>query len=75
MLTPPGQTFAQWRAQARMDMERSERIAAAVAFREAGLDADATPRGALIEAVAIDVPAAKTLHGGDVIVEAEDNPC
>ena len=37
-VTPPGQTFAQWRVQARMDMERSEEIAAAVAFREAGLD-------------------------------------
>jgi Lon-like protease len=73
-VTPPGQTFAQWRVQARMDMERSEQIAAAVAFREAGLDVDATPRGALIEAVAIDVPAAKTLQGGDVIVEAEGRP-
>ena len=57
-----------------MDMERSEEIAAAVAFREAGLDVDATPRGALIEAVAIDAPAAKTLQGGDVIVEADGRP-
>ena len=73
-VTPPGQTFTQWRLQARMDMERSEQIAAAVAFREAGLDVDATPRGALIEAVAIDVPAAKTLQGGDVIVEADGRP-
>lgn len=69
-VTPPGQSFAEWRVQARTDMERSERIAAAVAFREAGLDVDATPRGALVEAVAIDVPAAKTLRGGDVIVQA-----
>ena len=73
-VTPPGQTFAQWRDQAKNDMERSEQIAAAVAFREAGLDVDATPRGALVEAVAIDVPAAKTLRGGDVIVEAEGQP-
>ena len=73
-VTPPGQTFAQWRTQAREDMERSERIAAAVAFREAGLDVDATPRGALVEAVAIDVPAAKTIRGGDVIVEAAGTP-
>ena len=73
-VTPPGQTFAQWRVQARQDMERSEQIAAAVAFREAGLDVDATPRGALVEAVAIDVPAAKTLRGGDVIVEAAGQP-
>ena len=69
-VTPPGQSFAEWRVQARTDMERSERIAAAVAFREAGLDVDAMPRGALVEAVAIDVPAAKTLRGGDVIVQA-----
>jgi PDZ domain-containing protein len=73
-VTPPGQTFAQWRVQAKNDMERSEQIAAAVAFREAGLDVDATPRGALVEAVAIDVPAAKTLRDGDVIVEAEGQP-
>ncbi len=73
-VTPPGQTFAQWRVQARQDMERSEQIAAAVAFREAGLDVDATPRGALVEAVAIDVPATKTLRGGDVIVEALGQP-
>ena len=69
-VTAPGQTFAQWRTQARDDMARSEQIAAAVAFREAGLDVDATPRGALVEAVAIDVPAAKSLRGGDVIVHA-----
>ena len=49
--------------QARQEMARSEQIAAAVALREAGLDVDATPRGALVEAVAIDVPAAKTLRG------------
>jgi PDZ domain-containing protein len=73
-VTPPGQTFTDWRAQARVDMERSEQIAAAVAFREAGLDVDATPRGVLVEAVAIDVPAAKTLRGGDVIVRAAGQP-
>ena len=73
-VTPPGQTFAQWRTQARQDMERSEQIAAAVALREAGLDVDATPRGALVEAVAIDVPAAKIVRGGDVIVEAVGQP-
>jgi PDZ domain-containing protein len=73
-VTPPGQSFAEWRLQARVDMERSERIAAAVAFREAGLAVDATPRGALVETVAIDVPAAKTLRGGDVIVQAAGRP-
>ena len=73
-VTPPGQSFSQWQLQARTDMERSEQIAAAVAFSEAGLDVNATPRGARIEAVAIDVPAAKTLRGGDVIVQAAGRP-
>lgn len=73
-VTPPGQTFADWRVQLGADMDRSEQVAAAVAFREAGLDVDATPRGALVEAVAIDVPAAETLRGGDVIVRAGAQP-
>jgi len=51
-------------------MDRSERIAAAVALQAAGKNVDAAPRGALVESVAIDVPAANTLRNGDVIVEA-----
>ena len=69
-LTPNGQSLAEWRRQARRDMERSEKVAAAVAFRAAGLAVPTTPRGALVEAVATDVPAARALRGGDVIVSA-----
>ena len=51
-------------------MNRSEQVAAAVALRAAGLDVEATPRGVLVESVAVDVPAAGEVESGDVIVEA-----
>jgi PDZ domain-containing protein len=66
----PGETFRERIAEARVEMNRSERIAAAVALRAAGLGVEATPRGVLIESVAVDVPAARSLESGDVIVEA-----
>jgi Lon-like protease len=70
-VTAPGETFRDRVTEARDEMSRSERVAAAVAFRAAGLDVDAIPRGVLIESVAIDVPAAAQLRSGDVIVAAE----
>lgn len=73
-VTAPGQTFRQRIAAARTEMNRSEEIAAAVALEAAGLAVDAEPRGALIESVAVDVPAAATLESGDVIVEAAGQP-
>jgi Lon-like protease len=69
-VTAPGQSFADRIATARNEMNRSERIAAAVALQAAGKDVDASPRGALVESVAVDVPAANTLRNGDVIVGA-----
>ena len=69
-VTAPGETFKQRLAEARVEMDRSERIAAAVALRAAGLGVEAIPRGVLVESVAVDVPAARTLESGDVIVEA-----
>lgn len=69
-VTAPGESFKERVATARTEMSRSEEIAAAVAFEAAGLEVDATPRGALVESVAIDVPAARSLESGDVIVEA-----
>ncbi len=51
-------------------MARSEDVAAAVALRAAGFKVPATARGALVEAVATDVPAAAKLDPGDVIVAA-----
>ena len=52
-------------------MQRSEQIAAAVALEAGGLDVETTPRGVLVEAVAVDVPAAKALSSGDVIVAVD----
>jgi PDZ domain-containing protein len=65
---PDGSSFAERREDARAEMARSERVAAAVALRQAGHDVTAKPRGALVEAVASDAPAAAVLEYGDVIV-------
>ena len=73
-VTPPGETFRQRIAEGRVEMNRSEEIASAVALRAAGKDVVATPRGALVEWVAVDAPAAKVLESGDVIVEAAGRP-
>jgi PDZ domain-containing protein len=73
-VTAPGETFRDRVAEARDEMSRSERVAAAVAFRAAGLDVDAIPRGVLVESVAVDVPAASELRSGDVIVAANGRP-
>jgi PDZ domain-containing protein len=70
-VTAPGETFKERVVEARAEMQRSERIAAAVALRAAGLDVETTPRGVLIEAVAVDVPAAKMLSSGDLIVAVD----
>ena len=73
-VVPPGSSFRE-RAQAgREQMARSKEVAAAVALEAAGFDVDADPQGALVEAVAPDVPAAEQLEGGDVIVAVEDEP-
>jgi PDZ domain-containing protein len=70
-VTAPGETFREQVADARVEMNRSERVAAAVAMRAAGLHVGAEPRGVLVEAVATDVPAAKALKSGDVIVAVD----
>jgi Lon-like protease len=69
-VTAPGETFKDRIAEARSEMDRSERIAAAVALRAGGLHVEARPRGVLIQWVAVDAPSARTLRSGDVIVEA-----
>ena len=69
-VTAPGQSFRERVAEGRVEMNRSERVAAAVALRAGGLDVETTPRGVLVEAVAVDVPAATVLQSGDVIVGA-----
>ena len=73
-VTPPGESFAERRAQARVDMDRSQQIAAAVALKAAGYSVKTTPTGVLVDGVAIDVPAASALREGDVIVGAAGKP-
>jgi PDZ domain-containing protein len=73
-VTAPGESFRDRIAEARVEMNRSEEVAAAVALRAGGLDVTTIPRGVLVEAVAVDVPAAKVLESGDVIVAANGKP-
>jgi len=73
-VVPPGTSFEDRRADGRRDMARSEEVAAAVALKQAGYEVTAIPRGALVEAVAIDAPAAAELDAGDVIVAARGRP-
>ncbi|HEX3291907.1 MAG TPA: PDZ domain-containing protein [Gaiella sp.] len=73
-VTAPGESFRDRIAEARVEMNRSEQVAAAVALRAGGLDVTTTPHGVLVEAVAVDVPAAKVLESGDVIVRAAGKP-
>jgi PDZ domain-containing protein len=70
----PGESFAEQREQALVDMDRSERVAAAVALEAAGYQVEARPTGVLVEGVAVDAPAASVLQEGDVIVGAGGKP-
>ena len=69
-VVPPGSTFQARHEDGLKEMARSEQVAAAVALRAAGYKVPTTPRGALVEAVANDAPAASVLQSGDVIVAA-----
>lgn len=70
-LLPPGTSEAERDRQTAADMQRSERVASAVALRALGYDVEATPTGALVISVAHDVPAAGKLDPGDVIVAVD----
>jgi PDZ domain-containing protein len=72
VLAPSGETDEERRRQNAADMRRSEQVAAVVALRELGYEVVATPRGVLVTSVSSDVPAAKVLHPGDVIVKVGD---
>jgi PDZ domain-containing protein len=74
VLSPAGETDAERDRQNAADMERSEETAAVVALRELGYDVVATPRGVLVTSVSPDVPAAKLLEPGDVIVAVDGVP-
>ena len=73
-VAPHGESFAQRRAESRAQMQRSELIASAVALKAAGMDVKVVDRGVLVAAVALDVPAAKVIRAGDVLVEAGGKP-
>ena len=69
-MTAPGQTFAERVARRATRWTGRSRSRRRSRSGRPGSTSTPTPRGALVEAVAIDVPAAKTLASGDVIVEA-----
>jgi Lon-like protease len=69
-VVPPGSSFEDRHENGLKEMARSEEVAAAVALKAAGYTVPATPKGALVEAVASDAPAAGALRSGDVIVAA-----
>jgi Lon-like protease len=73
-LLPPGTTNEERDRQNAEDMQRSERTAAVVALRALGYHVVATPKGVLVTGVSSNVPAAKSLEEGDVIVAVGDTP-
>ncbi|HEU5211865.1 MAG TPA: S16 family serine protease [Gaiellaceae bacterium] len=72
---PPHTSEKQQFAVDLQDMKRSQKIAAAVALKQAGVKGvKIIPRGVLISAVYLGTPAAKTLKPGDTVVEADGRP-
>jgi PDZ domain-containing protein len=67
-VVPKGVSFEDEHKQELEDMTRSQQVAAAVALRYAGLRVVARPTGVLVEGVYSNVPAAKVIRSGDVIV-------
>jgi Lon-like protease len=70
-VVPTGSSFNAEHAQELQEMQRSQQIAAAVALRQAGYAVTTHLTGVLVEAVAQDVPAARVLKGGDLIVSLD----
>ena len=70
-LVPPGSNFGERRRQNLRQMDRSQEVAAAVALRELGYAVTAKPEGALVVAVAADVPAAGKIQPTDVIAAVD----
>ena len=73
-VVPPGSSFEARHEDGLREMARSEKVAAAVALKQAGFKVKTTNKGALVEAVASDAPAATKLDSGDVIVTARGKP-
>jgi len=74
VIAPTGETDAERDRQNAADMQRSEETAAVVALRALGYEVVATPNGVLVTSVSPDVPAAKSLDPGDVIVAVDGTP-
>jgi PDZ domain-containing protein len=70
-LLPAGTSEEERDQQNADDMERSEKVATAVALNALGYDVVATPTGILVTGVAGDGPAAGELEPGDVIVQVD----
>jgi PDZ domain-containing protein len=70
-INPTGLSEQERRRASLQVMSRSQRIAAAVALREAGYDVVARPMGAFVTQVLPETPAAGRLHPSDVIVEID----
>lgn len=73
-LLPPGTTEQERDRQNEEDMERSERVASAVALRALGYEVDARPTGILVTGVAPDAPASGKIEQGDVVVGVDGVP-
>jgi len=73
-VVPSGSSFSAEHQQDLADMQRSQQVAAAVALKQAGLDVVTRPTGVLVEGVYVNVPAAKVLRTGDVIVGVDGHP-
>jgi len=67
-IVPPGSNYAERRRQNLRQMDRSQKVAAAVALRQLGYDVVAKPEGALIVDVASDAPADGKIEATEVIV-------
>ena len=71
---PPGVSEGQRRREELLEMQMSQRVAAAVALRQLGYQVVAKPIGARIELVDPEAPAAGKLFPGDVITGAGGKP-
>ena len=71
---PPCVSEEEGRRGALSEMQRSQRIAAAVALRELGYRIPNRRTGALVVQVLCDVPATGRLRSGDVLVAADGRP-
>ena len=73
-VVPPGLNDSQEHEVDLADMQRSQRIAAAVALRALGEKVRATPTGVLVTAIDGRLPAAGKLRPSDVIVAVDGKP-